>query len=138
MISMVLHNMFVVMVRRKGIKHVDISGDGTGYSLTIKKHYSSNIKKHNGKVKIFAYAFAFMDLRTKMYVGYSTGMRSETEAFDNARGMMASLGIDVNTVRLDRYYTYQSIVKKFDLDAKFYILPKKNTTINGSKKWHDT
>lgn len=137
LISMVLHNMFVVMMERKRVKHVDITGDGTGYSLTIKKHYSSNIKKNNGKVKIFAYAFAFMDLKTKMYVGYGTGMRSETEAFDSARSMMASIGIDVNSVRLDRYYTYQSIVKKFGLNAKFYILPKKNTTVNGNRKWHE-
>jgi transposase len=137
LVSLVLHNMFVIMIRKKGIKHADISGDGTGYSLTIKKHYSSNVKKHNGKVKSFAYAFAFIDLKTKMYVGYGTGMRSETEAFNSAREMMASLGIDVDSVRLDRYYTYQSIVKKFDLDAKFYILPKKNTTVNGSSKWHE-
>lgn len=137
LVSMTLHNMFVIMIRRKGIKHVDISGDGTGYSLTIKKHYSSNVKKNNGRKKIFAYAFAFIDLKTKMYVGYGTGMRSETEAFNSARSMMASLGIDVDSVRLDKYYTYQSIVKKFGIGTKFYILPKKNTTINGSKKWHE-
>jgi len=137
LISMVLHNMFVIMIKKKGIKHVDISGDGTGYSLTIKKHYSTNIKKSNGKVKIFAYAFAFIDLKTKMYVGYGTGMRSETEAFNSAREMMASFEIDVDSVRLDRYYTYQSIAKKFGQDVKFYIIPKKNTTVNGGKKWHE-
>jgi len=138
LVSMVLHNMFAIMIRRKGIKHVDISGDGTGYSLTIKKHYSSGVKKSNGRKKLFAYAFAFIDLKTKMYVGYGTGMRSETEAFNNARQMMVSLGVEVDSVRLDKYYTYKSIVKKFGSDTRFYILPKKNTKINGSKKWHET
>lgn len=138
LVSMVLHNMFVIMIRRKGIKNVDLSGDGTGYGLTIKKHYSSNVKKSNGKKKTFAYAFAFIDLKTKMYVGYGTGMRSETEAFNSAREMMSSLGIEVDNIRLDRYYTYKSIVKKFGPNTRFYILPKKNTTVNGSKKWHET
>ncbi|EQD55513.1 ISA1214-6 transposase, partial [mine drainage metagenome] len=26
---------------------------------------------------------------------------------------------------------------KFGCNTKFYILPKKNTTINGKEKWHD-
>lgn len=137
LVSMVLHNMFVIMIKKKRIKNVDLSGDGTGYGLTIKKHYSSNIKKSNGKKKIFAYAFAFMDLRTKMYVGYGTGTRSETEAFNSAREMMTSLGIEVDSVRLDRYYTYKSIVEKFGPNTRFYILPKKNTTVNGGKRWHE-
>ena len=137
-VSMVLHNMFVIMVRRKGIKHVDISGDGTGYSLTIKKHYASNVKKDNGKKKMFAYAFAFIDLKTNMYVGYGTGMRSEKEAFNDAKQMMTSLGIEVDSVRLDKYYACQFTVKKFEPYTKFYILPKTNTTVNGSKKWHET
>lgn len=138
LVSIILHNMFVIMVLRKGITHVDISGDGTGYSLTIKKHYASNVKKKNGNRKMFAYAFAFIDLKTKMYVGYGTGMRSEKEAFISAKQMMNSLGIKVDSVRLDKYYTGQSIVKKFGMYTKFYILPKSNTTVNGNKKWHET
>jgi transposase len=80
------------MMRRKEIKHVDISGDGTGYRLTIKKHFASNVKKNNGKKKMFAYAFAFIDLKTKIYVGYGTGMILEKEAFISAKQMMRSLG----------------------------------------------
>jgi transposase len=94
---MVLHNMFVIMVRRKGIKHVDMSGDGRGYNPTIKKHNASNVKKNNEKKKMFAYAFAFIDLKTNMYVGYGTGMRSEKEAFYSAKQMMSSLGIEVDS-----------------------------------------
>lgn len=137
LVSMAIHNMFVIMVRRKGITNVDTSGDGTGYGLTVTKHYSTNVRKENGKKKTFAYAFAFVDLNTKMYVGYGTGMRSEMEAFNSANEMMKRIGIEVNSVRLDRYYTFKSIVDRFGKYTKFYIIPKKDTTIKGKKKWHD-
>ena len=137
LVSIAIHNMFVIMIRRRNITNVDISGDGTGYGLTVMKHYSTNVRKENGKKKAFAYAFAFLDLNTGMYVGYGTGMRSEMEAFNGAREMMTRLDITVDSVRLDRYYTFKSIVDKFGQGTKFYILPKKNTTITGSKKWHD-
>lgn len=137
LVSIAIHNMFVIMVRKKNITNVDISGDGTGYGLTITKHYSTNVRKENGKKKTFAYAFAFVDLNTKMYVGYGTGMRSEMEAFNSANEMMKRIGIEVNSIRLDRYYTFNSIIDRFGRYTKFYIIPKKNTTINGKKKWHD-
>ncbi len=133
---MALHNMFVIMIRRRNITKADISGDGTGYSLTVTKHYSTSGKKENGKKKIFAYAFAFIDLNTKRYVGYGTGMRSEMEAFNDAKKMMDGLGIEAESVRLDRYYTFKSIVDRFGTDTKFYILPKTNTSSSGKKKWH--
>ncbi len=74
LVSMAIHNMFVIMVRKERITNLEISGDGTGYGLTITKHYFTNVRKENGKKKIFAYAFAFVDLNTEMYVGYGTGM----------------------------------------------------------------
>ena len=137
LVMLIIHNMFVVTVRRKGITHADITGDGTGYSLTVMKHYSTNIGKENGMKKIFAYAFAFMDLDTKLYVGYGTGMRSEKELFNNAKMMMISIGVHIDSSTLDRYYTYQSITGEFDPDTKIYLLPKSNTTINGNSKWHE-
>lgn len=137
LVMLTIHNMFIVTARKKGITHADITGDGTGYSLTVMKHYSTNIRKENGQKKMFAYAFAFMDLSTKMYVGYGTGMRSEKEAFNNAKRMMMSIGIRVDSSTLDRYYTCQSITDEFDHDTKIYLLPKSNTTINGNIKWHE-
>lgn len=137
LVSIVIHNMFVIMVKKKGIVRTDISGDGTGYGLTVTKHYSTNVRKENGKKKTFAYAFAFIDLNTKMYVGYGTGMRSEMEAFNSAREMMKRIGIEVNSVRLDRYYTFQSIIQRFGSKTKFYIIPKKSTTISGNSRWHE-
>lgn len=135
-ISMIVHNMFVVIIDRKGIKHANITGDGTGYSLTVTKHYSTNVRKED-KERTFVYSFAFMDLDTHIYVGYGTGLRSEKEAFNNAKTMMKGFGIEVDSVRLDRYYSHQSILAEFEKNTKIYILPKSNTTINGSKKWHD-
>lgn len=135
-ISMIVHNMFVVIIDRKGIKHANITGDGTGYSLTVTKHYSTNVRKED-KERTFVYSFAFMDLDTHIYVGYGTGLRSEKEAFNNAKTMMQGFGIEVDSVRLDRYYSHQSILAEFEKNTKIYILPKSNTTINGSKKWHE-
>ena len=137
LVSMIVHNMFVIMIRKRGIVHADLSGDGTGYGLTVTKHYSTNIRKSNGKKKTFAYAFAFLDLKTKMYVGYGVGMRSEMEAFNNAKMMMKRLGIEADSVRLDRYYTFRSITGRFGRKTAFYILPKKDTTIKGTEKWHN-
>jgi transposase len=137
LVSIVMHNMFVIMVKKKGIVRADLSGDGTGYGLTVTKHYSTNVRKENGKKKTFAYAFAFIDLNTKMYVGYGTGMRSEMEAFNAARGMMTRIGIEVDSVKLDRYYTFQSIIQRFGSKTKFYIIPKKSTTSRGNSRWHE-
>ena len=137
-IMMTVHNVLKVTVKRKDIKHANISGDGTGYSLTVLKHYSTNVKKQENGQRTFVWAFAFIDLDTNMYVGYGSGMRSEKEAFNNAKQMMDNLGIKIDTTRLDMYYTYQSITEEFDKDTKLYILPKSNTAINGNSKWHET
>lgn len=136
-IWIIIHNMFIVITTMKGIKHVNLTGDGTGYSLTVTKHYSTNVKKVDNERKSFVYSFAFMDIDTHIYVGYGTGLRSEKEAFNNAKTMMVNLGIEVDSTRLDKYYTNQSIVKEFSKDTRIYLLPKSNTTINGSKEWHE-
>jgi len=42
-------------------------------------------KKH--KKKLFAYMFAIMDLKTRMYVAFGSSMKSEKDAFDRAMMM---------------------------------------------------
>ncbi len=42
-----LNNLFMNSFKREGIASVDASGDGTGYSLTVAKHYLS-IRKKSG------------------------------------------------------------------------------------------
>ena len=39
-VILALHNLHMLILKKKGVDNVDGSGDGTGYTLTIKKHYS--------------------------------------------------------------------------------------------------
>src|SRR3989339_1305901 len=47
----VLYNLHMLILKKKGIKEIDGSGDGTGYSLTIKTHYASAAQKLKDKIK---------------------------------------------------------------------------------------
>jgi transposase len=149
---MVIHNMFMILVKRKGIKEADTSGDGTGYSLTVTKHYRNKREKELRKLKdgekskktekkakkgrrLFVYAFALMDLDTRMYIGYGTSLSSEKEAFRKARDMAQAIGIAINSARLDKYYSHQSITKEFGKETVLYLIPKSNATIRGSPEW---
>lgn len=142
---MVLHNMFMIMVKRKDIKDANASGDGTGYSLTVTRHYRNEREKglksikesgEPGKEKrLFVRSFALMDIDTRMYIGYGTSMSSEHEAFDKALAMARLIGVSIGTVRLDKLYSYQSITKKFGKGTKIYIIPKRNATIRGPAEW---
>lgn len=148
---MIIHNMFVLITRRNGIKNADVSGDGTGYGLTVTKHYrnerckelrklnSGDARKSGDKNtknrKLFVYVFGLMDLGSGMYIGYGTSMNSEKEAFREAVGMARGIGINISSARLDKYYSSRSITEEFDNDTSIYIIPKKNATIRGSPKW---
>jgi transposase len=157
-VKMIIHNMFVIMMKRKGIRMVDLTGDGTGYSLTITKHYRTVREKEGEAVKsnvgtgmhvenapspeaktvrkkIFTYAFAFMDLGTHMYVGYGASMKSEKDAFNKAVTMMQDAGLISRSVRLDKYYGSQSTVYVFDRDTTIYIIPRDDITISGPYAW---
>ena len=67
--------------------------DGTGYSLSIKKHYASETQKRKDKAKeysgtkAFVYSFKLMDLESKIYVAFGMSSKSEKEAFDKAMEM---------------------------------------------------
>ena len=154
---MVIHNMYMLLVKRKGIGSSDTTGDGTGYSLTVTKHYRNSrekelkelnkrkkaketdaketAKKTRSKRRSFVYAFALMDLDTRMYIGYGTSLKSEKEAFGRALLMAQAIGVSISSARLDKYYSHQSITKKFSKETHIYIIPKKNATIRGSPEW---
>jgi len=147
-VALAIHNLHVVMLKKKGIKYADTSGDGTGYSLTVSKHYSSAVQKRHDKVKEigygenqfrreFVYKFALLDLNTFMYIAYGASLKSEKEAFEKAMEMLESLDIKLESIRLDKYYSYPFYVDKFQ-DPKVYIIPKANCTIKGSQKWKST
>ena len=151
-VMMALYNLHVLLLKRKGVERSDASGDGTGYSLTISKHYQSiaqelkdRAKEEHGlsstttsgeqpKKRAFAYSFRLMDLSSKMYLAYGSSMRSEKEAYDRATRMLSAIDVTLDTVRLDRYYSSSSCVDSFG-DAKVFVIPKSNATLNGSWKW---
>jgi len=133
------------------------TGDGTGYSLTVKKNYESyaqklkDLTKENSgnreekdgkrskahKKRLFAYSFAVMDLKSRMYIAFGSSMKSERSAYDRAMDLLSSIGIEMDSIRLDRYYSSPSYVDKLG-KTKVFIIPKKNSTLNGSQKWKST
>jgi len=152
-VLLVLHNMHTLLLRRKGVKHADCSGDGTGYSLTVRKHYATEVQKRRDKVKSakkssnkedpkkkekmqFVYSFKLMDLDTRMYIAYGTSFKSEDEAFSKAIEMATETGMV--SVRLDKYYSGQKRVEllgqKFG-DVTVYLIPKRNATVRGPWEW---
>ena len=143
-VEMAIYNLHILILKKKGVKNVDACGDGTGYSLTIRKHYASEANKRKDKAKesntkeakAFVYSFKMLDLKSKMYVAYGMSLKSEKEAFDRAMEMLKNIDTKIESIRLDKYYSLPSYVDKFE-DAKVYVIPRKNATLRGSWKWKD-
>lgn len=144
----VLHNLHALILKKKGVKEIDGSGDGTGYSLTIKEHYATHAQKLKEKIKdadtqehkrsLFVYSFKLMDLNTRIYVGFGTSFKSEKEAYNLAFEMAKDSGVTIKSMRLDRYYSGQStaefLVNNFG-KINLYLIPKSNATIEDSWPW---
>ena len=64
-------------------------------------------------------------------------MKSEREAYDRAMNLLSSMGIEMDSIRLDRYCSSPSYMDKLG-NMKVFVIPKKNATLNGSLKWKDT
>lgn len=124
-VALVLYNLHILILKKKDIKQADCAGDCTGYTLTVKKHYASEVQKLKDKIKSksnkkhkktqFVYSFALMDIKSHMHISYGTSFKSETEAFTGAVSMAKEINIEVDSIRLDRYYSAQS---KFDFCQK--------------------
>ena len=88
--------------------------------------------------KKFIYSFAIMDINTRLYIGYGTSFKSEKAAFENALLITKSTDINVNTLRLDKYFSGEAYVK-FCQDylgkVKMYIIPKSNVAHLGLGDW---
>lgn len=121
-VKLVLHNLFLLLLRDEGVSG-EFSGDGTGYSLTVEKHYRSSPKK---KGKDYDYVFRLIDIETGMYVGFGYSKKSEMEAFTKAMTMVERLGIKIDSISLDKYYSSRKVLKLFDKDVAVYVIPKKN------------
>ncbi len=142
-VKMAIYNLHMLILKEKGVNNIDACGDGTGYSLTIKKHYASETQKRKDKAKeysgtkTFVYSFRLMDIRSRMYVAFGMSLKSEKEAFDKAMEMLKHIDVEIRSVRLDKYYSFPSYVDRFGR-AKVYVIPRKNATLRGSWKWKDT
>ena len=121
-VEMVLHNVFCMMLKKEGISG-KCAGDGTGYSLLITKHYRTDPKK---KGKDYRYAFRLIDLETGMYVGYGHSTKSEMDAFKKAMKIVKGLGIPIDQICLDKYFSSRKVLKLFKRKTAVYVLPKKN------------
>jgi transposase len=121
-VKLVLHNLFLLLLEEEGVSG-EFSGDGTGYSLTIEKHYRSSPKK---KGKDYRYVFRLIDLETGFYVGFGYSSKSEMEAFNKAVGMVERLGIAVDSISLDKYYSSRKVLRLFGKEVAVYVIPKKN------------
>ena len=147
-----LHNLHQLILKKKGVEKVDGGGDGTGYALTVKKNYESEAQKLKDQIKtaasgeepkkrkkrIFIYAFNLLDIKTNMYVATGTSFKSEKDAFESALAMAKDLDIDIESLRLDRYYSAQAYVKTIEHafgNVTIYLIPKINATIKGSWTW---
>jgi len=121
-VKIALHNLFILLLREEGVSG-DFAGDGTGYSLTITKHYRSNPEK---KGKDFRYVFRIIDLETGMYVGFGYSNRSEKDAFEKAMKMLKEIGIKINSISLDKYYSSRKVLRMFGKETAVYVIPKRN------------
>lgn len=61
-------------------RKVEVSGNGTGYTLTATKHYRTQIDKEG--YRKFVYSFNLVDIKTGLYISYGSEIRSEKEAFE--------------------------------------------------------
>jgi transposase len=99
-VSLAIHNLHILILKEKGVEKINSCGDGTGYALSIKKHYASEtlLRKEKAKeysgTKAFVYSFKLMDLESKMYVAFGMSLKSEKEAFDRAMEMLKHIDVE--------------------------------------------
>lgn len=151
-VALALENLHTLMLRRRGVHSTNATGDGTGFSLSITQHYATTAVKEREKakenpasepkelrvatgapsekkVKRFVYSFRLLDLRTGLYVAYGTSQTSERKAYESAMAWLAKQGIGVESIRLDRYYSFPGDVGRFPT-ARFYLIPRKDTAVH--------
>ncbi len=149
-VAVALTNLHTLMLRRRGVRVADTTGDGTGFTLSITQHYATTASKERERAKEnsiesergvgerkahrFVYSFRLLDLRTWLYVAYGTSRKSEREAYASALAWLKVQGIEVRSVRLDRYYSGPADTKQFAGTA-VYILPRKNSRVHFQREW---
>ena len=145
-IQIVLFNLNSLIRKKLNIRNVDVTGDGTGFLLSVKEHYASAAQKlkekgkSNTKKRKTFFSFTLMDINTRIYLAFGTSYQSEKEAYNKAMKMLQNTDINLNSIRLDKYYSGKMLVKKISQQykgIKCYLIPKKNAKIKGSLAWRN-
>ena len=144
-VQLAIFNLHSLLLKKKGIEKSDCGGDGTGYAISIAQHYATSaqklkdgLKENAGTVK-FVYSFALIDINERMYIGYGVSFRSEKEAFERALRLAQVIGIKVESLRLDKYYSAEAYVELcqeyLGKGVKMFIIPKSNVAHLGIGEW---
>lgn len=156
-VAVALENPHTLLLRRRGVRQVEATGDGTGFALSITQHYATTATKEGDrakenttpaprpsgkgpdppsakKVRGFVYSFRLLDLRTWLYVAFGTSQRSERAAYEAAMAWLKAQGIELDSIRLDRLYSSVSEAGRFR-GARFYFLPRKDVKIHFQHEW---
>ena len=157
-VAVALDNLHTLMLRRRGVKRIEGTGDGTGYAVSITQHYATTAAKEKERAKEnpppegterkeegtgarteknprrFVYSFRILDLRTWLYVAFGTSLRSEKAAYWAALEWLHAQGIVIDSIRLDRLYSTITDAERFR-GARFYILPKRDVKPHLQHEW---
>ncbi len=143
-IRIVLFNMNSLIYKELNLVKSKVSGDGTGFMLSIKEHYASIAQKLKEKGKVNTkrrktfYSFTLMDIEKRIYLAYGTSYKSEKEAYNKAIEMLKEINVSLESIRLDRYYSGKNLVKSLNKHfngIKCYLIPKKRTIVRGCSAW---
>jgi transposase len=76
--------------------------------------------------KDFLHVFRIIDVDTGLYVACGYFNVSEMEAFQKAMTMLTKLGLPIDSMALDRYYSSRKVIELFKEETVLYLIPKKN------------
>jgi len=131
-VELVLQNVFTLLLQEAGVSG-HTAGDGTGYSLQAGAHYRSSPGKEE---QSYRYVFRLVDLETGMYVAYGYSDVSEKAAFRKAIAFVERAGLPLNSVRLDKYYSFRKNLRELGEEVEAFVLPKVNLVSFGPE-WRD-
>lgn len=143
-VKLAIFNLHSLILKKKGVDTADCSGDGTGHAIYIAQHYATSAQKLKDKAKEnagtlkFIYSFAIMDIKKRIYIGYGSSFKSEKDAFQNALDMAKELGIKIESLRLDKYYSaeaYVNLCQEYLGKVKIFTIPKSNIAHLGVGEW---
>ncbi len=79
-----------------------------------------------------------MDLNTRVCMAFGSSMKSVREAYDRVMKRLPSIWIEMDSLRLDKYYSSPSYMDKLG-NTKVFVIPKKNATLNsGNSPWRSS